>query len=274
MICVPNVIILAVILKSIPWCNLVGRYSTPGFWTRDSPYLPRVDSVASSFRVLVTFAIVLKVRGIPFFQIPWTILGRSSSEPKDDNKSAPDEFSMLCCDSASSTFLHGLSGRNMSNSFDMLIHASTTQKIICSFELSLFSCLLTFIYQLIVKRMYAFVHQCFLPLWSVKPFYRRMIGETNSSTSSISRIGSKQLCSADQNASPAFDSVLLWSITPFMSGLSWELHPLSWILDVVILLTIIRHSSALVLMQPEYRQMNCDVWNQYSQQPCCLVVNG
>ena len=29
--------------------------------------------------------------------------------------------------------------------------------------------------------------------------------------------------------------------------------------DVVILLTIISHSSALVLMQPEYRQMNCDV---------------
>ena len=29
--------------------------------------------------------------------------------------------------------------------------------------------------------------------------------------------------------------------------------------DVVILLAIIIHSSALVLMQPEYRQMNCDV---------------
>ena len=42
--------------------------------------------------------------------------------------------------------------------------------------------------------------------------------------------------------------------------------------DVVILLTIISHSSAIVLMQPEYRQMNCDVWNQYSQQPRCLVV--
>ena len=42
--------------------------------------------------------------------------------------------------------------------------------------------------------------------------------------------------------------------------------------DVVILLTIISHSSALVLMQPEYRQMNCDVWNQYSQQPRYLVV--
>ena len=35
--------------------------------------------------------------------------------------------------------------------FDILIYASTTQKIICSFELSLFSCLLTFVYQLISR---------------------------------------------------------------------------------------------------------------------------
>ena len=41
--------------------------------------------------------------------------------------------------------------------FAMLNHASTTQKIVCSFELSLFSCLLTLVYQLIVKSMRAFV---------------------------------------------------------------------------------------------------------------------
>ena len=84
------------------------------------------------------------------------------------------EFSMLYCDSASSTFLHGLSGRNMWNSFDMLNHASTTQKIVCSFELSLFSCFLTFVYQFVVNSMRAFIHQCILFLWSVKPFYFRM----------------------------------------------------------------------------------------------------
>ena len=82
--------------------------------------------------------------------------------------------------------------------FDILIYASTTQKVICSFELSLFSCLLTFVYQLIVKSMCAFVYRCLLLLWSVKPFYSEWLGETNSSTSSISRIGSKQLYSADQ----------------------------------------------------------------------------
>ena len=70
---------------------------------------------------------------------------------KDHNQSALDGFSILHCDSASSTFLHGLSGRNMWNSFDMLNHASTTQKTVCSFELSLFSCLLTLVYQLISR---------------------------------------------------------------------------------------------------------------------------
>ena len=139
--------------------------------------------------------------------------------------------------------------------FGIPTHVSTTQKVICSFELSLFSCLLTFVYQLIVKGMCAFVYRCLLLLWSVKPFYRGMIGETNSSTSSISRIGSKQLYSADQNASPAFDSVLPWSITVFMSGFSWGLHRLLWILDVVILLAIIIHPSVSCC-----RNRNADKW--------------
>ena len=168
--------------------------------------------------------------------------GRSSFEPKDHNQSALDEISIQYCHSARSTFLHGLSGRNMLNSFDILIYASTTQKVICSFELSLFSCLLTFVYQLIVKSMCALVHRCLLPLWSVKPFCPEWLGETNSSTSSISRIGSKQLYSADQMQS-SFWSVLPWSITHFMSRISWELHTILWTLGTVILLAIISHSS-------------------------------
>ena len=59
-------------------------------------------------------------------------------------------------------------------SFDMLNHASTTQKIVCSFELSLFSCLLTFVYQLIVQGYACIRYRCLLPLWSAKPFYFRM----------------------------------------------------------------------------------------------------
>ena len=78
-------------------------------------------------------------------------------EPKDHNQSALDEFSILHGESASPTFLHVLSGRNMLNSFDMLIYAFTTQKIICSFELSLFSCFLALVYQLIVRSNCAFV---------------------------------------------------------------------------------------------------------------------
>ena len=38
-------------------------------------------------------------------------------------------------------------------SLDILIYASTTQKVICSFELSPFSYIPTLIYQLIVKSM-------------------------------------------------------------------------------------------------------------------------
>ena len=151
MLCIPSVMILAIIPESIPWCHLVSRHSTSGFWARDSPYLLHVDGVASAFRILVTFAIVLEVCGISFFQIPWTAYGRSSFEPKDHNQSALDEFSIPCCDSASSTTLHGLSGRNMLNSFDILIYASTTQKVICSFELSLVSYFLALVCQLIVE---------------------------------------------------------------------------------------------------------------------------
>ena len=115
MICVPSVMILAIILESIPWCYLVVGILFLGFWTEIHSTYFMLIVFASSFRILVTFAIVLEVRGTSFFQLPWTILGRSSSEPKDDNKSALDEFFMLYCDSASSTFLHGLSGRIMLN---------------------------------------------------------------------------------------------------------------------------------------------------------------
>ena len=144
-----------------------------GFRTKIHPTCFMLIVSARSFRLLATFAIVLEVRGISFFKIPRTGYGRSSLNQKITTR-ALVEFSILCCDPASSTFPHGLSGRNMSNSFDMLIHASTTQKIICSFELSLFSCFLTFVYQLIVKSMRAFVHRCLLLLWSVKPFYSRV----------------------------------------------------------------------------------------------------
>ena len=70
--------------------------------------------------------------------------------------------------------LHGLSGRNLLNLVrhdNPCIHNS---EIICSFQLSHFSCLLTLVYQLIVKSMRAFVHRCLLFLWSVKPFYSGM----------------------------------------------------------------------------------------------------
>ena len=174
MFCVSSVMILATILESIPWCHVVAGTLFMGSWTRDSPYLSHVDSVASSFRILVTFAIVLEVRGISFFQISWTAYGRSSLELKDHNQSALDEFSMLYCDSASSIFQHGLSGRNMLNLVrhtNLCVHNSENYMILW---VDLFSCILTLVYQLIVKSMRAFVHRCLWLLWSVKPFYSGM----------------------------------------------------------------------------------------------------
>ena len=113
--CVPGVMILATILESIPWCHLVVGILLLGSWLEIHPTYFMLIVLASSFRMLVTFAIVLEVRGTSFFQLPWTILGRSSFKPKGHDQSAFDEFSILYCESASSTSLHGLSGRNMLN---------------------------------------------------------------------------------------------------------------------------------------------------------------
>ena len=113
MFCVPSVMILATILESIPWCHLVVGILLLGSWPKIHSTCLVLLVFASSFRILVTFALVLEVRGISFFQILWTTYGRSSSEPKDHNQSALKEFSIHNCDFASSTFLHGLSGRNV-----------------------------------------------------------------------------------------------------------------------------------------------------------------
>ena len=176
--------------------------------------------IASAFRILVTFAIVLEVRGIFFFQIPWTTYGRSSSLNWNITTglflmSSPLYIVALLV----LPFCMGYPEEICWTSFDMLNHASTTQKIVCSFELSLFSCLLTLVYQLIVKSMRAIVHRYLLLLWSVKPFCPEWLGETNSSTSSISRIGSKKLCSVEQIANPAFALFYLGVLPSFISGL-------------------------------------------------------
>ena len=95
-------------------------------------------------------------------------------ELNDHNQSALDGFSIIYCDSASSTFLHGLSGRIMLNLVrhtNLCVHNSENYMFL---ELFLFSCIPTILYQLIAKSMRAFVYRCLLLLWSVKPFYRRM----------------------------------------------------------------------------------------------------
>ena len=83
-------------------------------------------------------------------------------------------------------------------------------------ELFLFSCIPTIFYQLIAKGMCAFVfidayYSCGPSSHSIP----ESLGETNTSTLSISWIGSKKLCSIDQNANPAF--VLLYlGVLPYL----------------------------------------------------------
>ena len=218
MFCDPSVMILAFILESIPRCHLVSRYSIPGFSNQGSPYLLHDDSVASSFRLLVTFALVLEVRGISFFQIPWTTYGSSSSSNRKITTRVLLMSSPLYIVALPVLpFCMGYLEEICRTSFAMLNHASTTQKIVCSFELSLFSCLLTLVYQLRVC-VQSFIDTYYFCGPSSHPI-PEWLGETNSSTSSISRIGSKQLYSADQNANPAFALFYLGVLPSFISGL-------------------------------------------------------
>ena len=129
---------------------------------------------ARSFRLLVTFAIVLKVHGKSFFQYHALLVAEVPCWTKHHNKSALDEFSILHCESANSTFLHGLSRRNMLNFVrhaKPCIHNSENRMFLWVVPLS---CILTPVYHLIVKSMRAFVYRGLLLLWSVKPFYSGM----------------------------------------------------------------------------------------------------
>ena len=183
---------LAVIIESIPWCHLVVGILSLGFEPEIHPTYHVLIVFACSFRLLVTFVIVFEVRGISFFQIPWTILGRSSFEPKGHDQSALNEFSILHCESASSTLSAWVIRKKCWASLDILIYASTTQKVICSFELSLCSCIwpLSSSWQSSWCRAFVFTdarYSCGPSSCSSSEW----LGETNSSISSISRIGSK-----------------------------------------------------------------------------------
>ena len=148
--------------------------------------------------------------------------------------------------------------------FDILIYASTTQKIICSFELSLFSCLLSFVYQLIVQG-YACVRLS-MPITLV---VRQAIPSRNDLEKQTPvphpYLGLGQSsCIPQIKCQSSFWFCSTLEYYPLYVRIVMRTAPTLMNFDVVILLTIISHSSALVLMQPEYRQMNCDVWNQYA----------
>ena len=87
MLCVPSVIILAFILESILWCHLVVGILFLGFEPEIHRTYFMMIVFARSFRLLVTFALVLEVRGISFFQILWTIL---AEVPRRTKRSQPE----------------------------------------------------------------------------------------------------------------------------------------------------------------------------------------
>ena len=177
------------------------------------------------------------------------------AEPKDHNQSALDESSIHSCESASpssSAWVIRKKYVELVRHTNPCIHNSENHTFL---ELSLFSGIPPLVYQLIVKSRCAFMF--IVAFYSCGPSSHSILewlGETNPSTLSISRIGSKQLYSADQ-MQESFWSVLPWTITHFMSGISWELHLLLWILDVVILLAITSHSSVLCC-----HNRNADKW--------------
>ena len=125
---------------------------------------------------------------------------------------------------------------------NLYIHNSENHMFL---ELSLFSCILTLVYQLIVKSMRAFVYRCLLLLWSVKPFYSGMTRRNKLQNLIHIQDWVKAVVIRRSKCQSSFWSVLPWSITIFISGISWELHTILWTLDAVILLAIITHSSIL-----------------------------
>ena len=140
-----------------------------------------------------------------FFQILWTTYGSSLLDQKIITGVLSMGSLFYIATLPVQLFCMGYPEEICWTWFNILIYASTTQKTVCSFELSRFSCLPTLVYQLIVKS------SCALELidayYSCGPSSHsssKWLGETNSCTLSISRIGSKQSYSTDQIANLAF----------------------------------------------------------------------
>ena len=147
---------------------------------------------ASSFRLLVTFALVLEVRGISFFQILWTTYGRCLLDQKIMTGVLSMGSPFYIATLTVLLFLHGLSGRNL---LDLIRH---TNPCIHNSENDLFfwvvplNCLLTIVYQLIDMSSCALeLIDAYYSCGQASHSIPEWLGETNSSTLSISRIGSK-----------------------------------------------------------------------------------
>ena len=146
---------------------------------------------ASPFRILVTFAIVLEVHGISFFQIPRTILAEVCWIKRSQQECPRWVLHAILwlCQFYLSAWVIRKKYVELVRHTNPWIHNSKCYMLL---ELSILSCIPTIIYKLIVRNSCAFVfidayYSCGPSSHSISEW----LGETNSSTSSISRIGSK-----------------------------------------------------------------------------------
>ena len=147
-------------------------------------------------------------------------------------------------DSASSTFLHGLSGRNMLNLVrhtNLCIHNSESYMFL---ELTLLSCIPTLVYQLIVRNSCAFTFiDAYFSCGSSSHSIPEWLGETNSRTNPHPGLGqSSCIPQIKCQSSLWFCSTLEYY--PLYVRIVMRTTPTLMNFDVVILLTIISHSSA------------------------------
>ena len=143
---------------------------------------------------------------------------------------------------------------NFARHTNLCIHNS--KRYMFLWVVPLFSCILIPVYHLIVKSMSCIhAHRHLIFLWSVKPFYSGMTRRNKLQYLIHFLDWVKAIVFHRSKCQSSFCSVLPWSITFFMLGISWELHTILWTLDTVILLAIIFHSSV-----PCCRNRNAGKW--------------
>ena len=147
---------------------------------------------ASPFRIVVTFAIVLEVRGIILLPNTMNCLRQKFTWTERSQPECSWWVLHSNCESASpssSAWVIRKKYVELVQQTNPCVHNSESYMLL---ELSIFSCIPTITYQLIVKSMCAIMFiNAYYSCGTSSRSGSEWLGETNSSTSSIPRIGSK-----------------------------------------------------------------------------------